>query len=166
MPSPRRTVLIAWLIASLLIPGHGLAWGREGHRIVARIAAKNLWQATRDKLRAILGVTTDAALASAMAEAAIWPDRIDRAATGTSRWHFINIPLGEPFSIDGHCANHDCVVDQIENMRHRLQKNQTGFSLLAPTLNGQAVRQPTPISRCAVDGLVGYGRSSGEPKAV
>ena len=74
----------------------------------------------------------DAALASAMAEAAIWPDRIDRAATGTSRWHFINIPLGEPFSIDGHCANHDCVVDQIENMRHRLQKNQTGFSLLAP----------------------------------
>jgi nuclease S1 len=132
MQSPRRTVLIAALIASLLIPGHGLAWGREGHRIVARIAAKNLWQATREKLRAILGVTTDAALASAMADAAIWPDRIDRAATGTSRWHFINIPLGEPFSIYGHCANHDCVVDQIENMRSRLQKNQTGFSLLAP----------------------------------
>jgi nuclease S1 len=132
MPPRRRTLLIAALIASLLVPHPGLAWGREGHRIVARIAAKNLSQTARDKLRRILGVTTDAALATAMASAAIWPDRIDKAATGTARWHFINIPLGEPFSIDGHCANHDCVVDQIENMRSRLQKNQTGFSLLAP----------------------------------
>jgi len=128
--APRR-VVIAAIIVTLLVPRTGLAWGKEGHRIVARIAAKNLLQATRDKLRLILGVT-DAALANAMASAAIWPDRIDRVATGTNRWHFINIPLGQPFSIDGHCANHECVVDQIENMRRRLQQNQTGFSLLAP----------------------------------
>jgi hypothetical protein len=131
-PRPRRLIVVFALIASLAVPHVGLAWGKEGHRIVARIAAKNLLQTTRDKLRAILGVTSDAALANAMASAAIWPDRIDRAATGTGRWHFINIPLGEPFSIDGHCANHECVVDQIENMQRRLQKNQTGFSLLAP----------------------------------
>ena len=128
----RRALIVFALVSALLVPQLGRAWGREGHRIVARIAAKNLLQATRDKLRAILGVTSDAALADAMASAAIWPDRIDRAATGTARWHFINIPLGEPFSIDGHCANHDCIVDQIENMRNRLQKNRTGFSLLAP----------------------------------
>jgi hypothetical protein len=132
MPPRGQTLLVAALIASLLVPHPALAWGREGHRIVARIAAKNLSQTARDKLRRILGVTTDAALATAMASAAIWPDRIDKAATGTARWHFINIPLGEPFSIDGHCANHDCIVDQIENMRNRLQKNQTGFSLLSP----------------------------------
>ena len=132
MASPRRAVLIAALVASLLIPGNGLAWGGEGHRIVARIAAKNLTQATRDKLRRILGVTTDAGLPSAMAAAAIWPDRIDRAATGTARWHFINVPVSSPFTIAGHCPNHECVIDRIEDMRHRLQTNQTGFALLAP----------------------------------
>jgi hypothetical protein len=120
------------LIAVLLAPQPGYAWGREGHRIVARIAARNLLQTTRNKLRAILGLTSDAALESAMATAAIWPDRLDRAATGTARWHFINVPISTPFSIAGTCANHECDNDQIENMRTRLQNNQRGFALLAP----------------------------------
>jgi hypothetical protein len=119
-------------MAVLLAPQPGYAWGREGHRIVARIAARNLLQATRDKLRAILGVTTDAALENAMATAAVWPDRLDRAATGTARWHFINVPISAPFSTAGNCANHQCVIDQIENMRTRLHDNQKGFALLAP----------------------------------
>ena len=119
-------------IAILLSPQPGVAWGREGHRIVARIAAKNLLQATRNKLRAILGLTSDAALENAMATAAVWPDRLDRAATGTARWHFINVPVSAPFSTAGNCANHECVIDQIESMRTRLQNNQKGFALLAP----------------------------------
>jgi len=119
-------------IASLLVPNTGLAWGREGHRIVARIAEKNLLPATREKLRQILGLTTSAGLATAMATAAIWPDRIDRGATGTGRWHFINVPIASPFTVAGHCPNHECVIDRIEEMRHRLQTNQDGFALLAP----------------------------------
>jgi nuclease S1 len=123
---------IALLVSVLVVPAPLHAWGKEGHRIVARIAAKNLTQTTRDKLRRILGVTTDAALASAMAAAAVWPDRIDRAATGTSRWHFINVPIASSFSVAGHCPNHDCVLDRIEDLRHRLQTNESGFALLAP----------------------------------
>src|SRR6185436_7460936 len=133
MSRPRHHPLVVLaLIAALLAPQPGYAWGREGHRIVARIAARNLWQATRDKLRAILGVTTDAALENAMATAAVWPDRLARAATGTARWHFINVPISAPFSTAGNCANHQCVIDQIENMRTRLHDNQKGFALLAP----------------------------------
>src|SRR5262245_48450026 len=132
MSPSRRTLLIVCLLASALVPEHVGAWGKEGHRIVARIAAKNLLQATREKLRAILGLTTDAALENAMASAAIWPDRIDRAATGTARWHFINVPISAPFSVAGHCEQHECVIDQIDNMRTRLQMNQNGFALLAP----------------------------------
>ncbi|HKE85733.1 MAG TPA: S1/P1 nuclease [Vicinamibacterales bacterium] len=131
-PSPRRAAVVFTLIAVLLVPQPGHAWGREGHRIVARIATKNLWQATRDKLRGILGLTTDAALENTMATVAIWPDRIDRGATGTAKWHFINVPISTPFSVAGHCANHDCVIDRIDEMRSRLQMNQKGFALLAP----------------------------------
>ena len=131
-PSPRRAAVVVTLIAALFVPQPGHAWGREGHRIVARIATKNLWQTTRNKLGAILGLTTDAALENAMATAAIWPDRIDRGTTGTARWHFINVPISAPFSIAGHCANHDCVIDRIDEMRNRLLMNQKGFALLAP----------------------------------
>src|SRR5678815_5013830 len=114
---PRHHPLIVFaLIAVLLAPQPGYAWGREGHRIVARIAARNLLQTTRNKLRTILGLTSDAALENAMATAAIWPDRLDRAATGTARWHFINVPISAPFSIAGTCANHECVIDQIESL--------------------------------------------------
>jgi hypothetical protein len=123
--------VIVAVIASLLVPNTGLAWGREGHRIVARIAEKNLLPATREKLRQILGLTTSAGLATAMAEAGRWPDRIDRAATGTGRWHFINVPIASPFTSAGYCPNHDCVIDQIEEMQRRLQTNQSGFRLLA-----------------------------------
>jgi hypothetical protein len=125
-------VALTLLVSVLVMPTPLHAWGKEGHRIVARIAAKNLTQATRDKLRQILGVATDAGLPSAMAAAAVWPDRIDRAATGTARWHFINVPVSSPFTIAGHCPNHECVIDRIEDMQHRLQTNQTGFALLAP----------------------------------
>ncbi|HEY1308445.1 MAG TPA: S1/P1 nuclease [Vicinamibacterales bacterium] len=131
-PSLRRPAVVFTLIAALLVPQPSHAWGREGHRIVARIATKNVSQTTRNKLRAILGLTTDAALENAMATAAIWPDRIDRGTTGTAKWHFINVPISTPFSIAGHCANHDCVIDRIDEMRNRLQTNQNGFALLAP----------------------------------
>src|SRR5215471_3458286 len=131
-PVRRHTTVVFALIGALLVPQPGQAWGREGHRIVARIATKNLSQTTRDKLRAIFGLTTDAALENAMATAAVWPDRIDRRATGTDMWHYINVPISSPFSIAGTCANHDCVIDRIEEMQHRLQTNQKGFTLLAP----------------------------------
>jgi hypothetical protein len=130
--SRRDPVLIALVIVLLVIPQPGLAWGREGHRIVARVAEKNLLPATREKLRQILGLRSVAELATAMAEAARWPDRIDRAATGTGRWHFINVPIASPFTVAGHCPNHDCVIDRIEEMQHRLQTNQNGFALLSP----------------------------------
>ena len=58
---------MCWLLA---VPMVGFGWGREGHRVVARIAAKNLSADARKKVTAILG-TTDAGVEAAMADAAI-----------------------------------------------------------------------------------------------
>ena len=66
-----------------------------------------------------------------MATASTWPDDIDKQATGTRDWHFIDVSVSAPFSIAGLCANHDCVIDRIADMQHRLQTNQTGFALAA-----------------------------------
>lgn len=126
-------VVVLGMLAALLAPGPCHAWGRQGHRIVARIAAKNLLQTTRDKVRAILGAGASAsALENAMANASVWPDLIDRDATGTERWHFINVPISSPFSVSGLCPGNACVIAQIENMRNRLQNNLPGFALKAP----------------------------------
>jgi hypothetical protein len=63
-------VVMCWMV---LIPSSAFSWGPEGHRIVAKIAVKNLSPDARKKLAAILG-TTDAKLEAAMATAATWPD--------------------------------------------------------------------------------------------
>ena len=106
-------------------------WGREGHRIVARIAARNLQPEARKKLAAILG-TNDAGLEEAMAVASMWPDEIDKANNGTFNWHFVDVPVNAPFAIGDLCARHDCVIDRIEEMADRLRTNKTGLTLAAP----------------------------------
>ena len=129
--APRRPAIACVLAVALVVPEPCHAWGQQGHRIVARIAAKNLLQTTRDKLRAILGVS-DAALENAMASAAIWPDLIDRVATGTDNWHYINVPISALFAVAGNCDARGCIIAQIANMQNRLRNNLTGFTLLAP----------------------------------
>jgi hypothetical protein len=107
------------------------AWGRVGHRIVARVAAKKLADGPKQRVAAIFG-TTAAGVEAAMVDAATWPDEIDKVHTGTRNWHFVDAKITGSFSTQGLCNNHDCVVDQIANMRTRLQTNQTGFTLDQP----------------------------------
>jgi hypothetical protein len=97
------------------------------------VAAKNLSPEVRTKVAAILG-TDDAGLEAAMAAAATWPDEINKPATGTANWHFIDVSVTAPFAVGTLCAGHDCVIDQILDMEDRLQNNRTGFKLKkAPT---------------------------------
>ena len=124
-------VTIVTAITLLLLATPAWSWGHEGHRVVARIAAKNLSQEARIKIAAILQTNT-AGVEEAMAGASTWPDEIDKAATGTREWHFIDVPVTAPFNVAGLCVQHNCVIDQIENMRGRLLANTTGFALLTP----------------------------------
>ena len=125
IPAAALTVCVV-----LLAESPASTWGRDGHRIVARIAAKNLTSAARAKVAAILK-TSSSGVESAMADAATWPDEIDKSATRTFDWHFINARVDIPFDVAGLCPHHGCVVDRIEEMRTRLKQNETGFSLAA-----------------------------------
>jgi len=116
------------LLSLLLLGTPAWSWGHDGHRLVARIAAKNLNPATRQKLVVILQ-TNDAGLDEALAKAATWPDEISKPATATALWHFADVPVSGPFSLAGLCDQHDCVVDRIKEMSDRLRLNQTGFKL-------------------------------------
>lgn len=130
----RSKTIVATIVTavSLLVSATPVwSWGRDGHRVVARIAAKNLSQEARIKIAAILQTNT-AGVEEAMVRASTWPDEIDKAQTGSRDWHFIDVPVTAPFSIAGLCLQHNCVVDQIQDMQSRLRDNTTGFALLTP----------------------------------
>lgn len=80
------------LLALALLPGLANAWGPEGHRTAAAIAAGRLCATASAEVRAILD-------GQSLEDAAAWPDRIrneDRWAH-TRDWHYLNIDDGEPF---------------------------------------------------------------------
>jgi hypothetical protein len=124
--------IAAFIIASTLIfPTTYFAWGTSGHRIVAKIAARNLSPNVRAKVVAILG-TTDAGLEEAMATAATWPDDgLNKKKTKTGDWHFVDVSVSMPFSVGTLCDHHDCVLDRIAEMSRRLGMNELGFHLAA-----------------------------------
>ena len=109
--------LIAVLAAaSLALPA--LAWGPEGHRVVARIAARNLTLKARARVASLLQSDPDpAAVAEAMANASVWADTLDKLVTNTGAWHFINIALTDRRSdMSKRCPRDACVSGKIPEL--------------------------------------------------
>jgi nuclease S1 len=90
-------------VALLSAPARCFAWGEVGHRVVARIAASQLTPAARANVARILGVpNTQAAVASALSDAAEWPDAVARSKyTQTTVWHFIDLGVKPNAAKDG-----------------------------------------------------------------
>ena len=109
-----------------------LAWGPEGHNLVARIAEAQLTPAAHARVMEILGPNVT------MASVSSWPDQVRRQRQETSHWHYVDIPINQPrldFARD--CAKDDCVVAQItieETVlcRQRAEDNNTIIAGSAP----------------------------------
>ena len=96
----RRALAIAGV--TTLIPVHAWAWGCEGHRTVARIAARHLSTHARQQAHALLTANpidprlkrfcqpTDP---DPFVDAATWADDV-RDVRHTGAWHFLDIPRG------------------------------------------------------------------------
>lgn len=90
-------------------PGPALAWGPEGHDVVATLAAANLTPAARSQVSALLGGDTMIVLD------ANWADEIRDDRQQTAPWHYVNIPLNAPgYDPRRDCADGQCVVAQIQ----------------------------------------------------
>jgi S1/P1 Nuclease len=103
----------------LLMPARSLAWGREGHRLVADIAQARLTATARLELKQLLGDDDLAAIS-------VWADDIRHDRPNTYGWHFVDIPKdASGFSEARDCFrpderyaytledHHNCVVDRI-----------------------------------------------------
>ena len=141
--------------AALLLPLRaGLAWGPEGHRVIALIADHALQQsdpAVRAKVLAILATDKGGRPAkNDIASEAIWADvlrdKSEEARSATSAWHSVRLkpdspdlaracfgrnplPSGYPAS---HGPQDNCSVDKIEQFSIELKNPETSsFERLA-----------------------------------
>ena len=80
-----------------VLPARALAWGYEGHRVIALIARGHLTPAVRAKVDALLATDTDALTAHDMASEATWADAYRGAGhRETAQWHFVDVEVNHP----------------------------------------------------------------------
>jgi hypothetical protein len=107
--------LAAALLLLLAYSGPALAWGSEGHRIVAEIAEQYLEPETARQIRELLAIEN----ATTLGQVSTWADEIRPQRRDTARWHFVDIPIdppaGTPAAYDAgrDCPRGDCVVAAI-----------------------------------------------------
>jgi S1/P1 Nuclease len=137
--------LLGLLLASTALDA--LAWGDEGHEIVATIAYARLTPAAKKKVDALLAADKDTLTAKDFVSRATWADKYrdsDRNTTkvrydATEQWHFTDIEIHTP-DLDAACFNHppvpsgtpasagpakDCAVDKINGFAAELDKPST-----------------------------------------
>jgi hypothetical protein len=87
--------------------GSALAWGQEGHRVVALIAERHLTPVAQTEVARLLAIEG----ASGMAAVASWADDFRSTHRKTAPWHFVDVPLaasGCDHTRD--CPHNQCVV--------------------------------------------------------
>jgi hypothetical protein len=119
-----------WFLALALLvtsPGAALAWGYEGHEIIAAIARANLTPSVRTKVDALLSTDADSLTPHDMIAESTWADAYRGAGhKETAAWHYVDIELDHPdlkaacsgFPSSGPLASRgpaeDCIVDKIQ----------------------------------------------------
>jgi len=97
-------------LLALLAPSKALAWGAEGHEIVAAIGLQELTSAARKEAGRLLGGPV------MMVHDASWADEIRDSRRETGTWHYVDIPLwAGSYSANRDCGDDDCVVAQIQD---------------------------------------------------
>ncbi|MFI5400537.1 MAG: S1/P1 nuclease [SAR324 cluster bacterium] len=105
--------LAAWL-AACLSPCPAYGWGREGNRIVALIAIRQLAPEAQRNIQALLAGDERQDLAAA----STWADDILARRPETEPWHFVNIPDAEAAYRAGRdCPGDACAVAQVARWR-------------------------------------------------
>ena len=107
--SRARVRLTLALILTLLAPAaRGLAWGREGHEVIALIAEEYLTAGSKAKAADLLGGSAIDAVAS-------WADEYRRGHRETGPWHYIDIPLADSkIDMARECPKGNCVIAKTE----------------------------------------------------
>ena len=130
--SLKRGLAVVAAISALSVPGAALAWGYEGHEVVAAIARDYLTPRTRMRVDRMLAADRDTLTRHDMLDEATWADSYRRLHNETSAWHYVDIELDHPdlnaacfgFPASGPIASRgptrDCIVDKLPEFAQEL----------------------------------------------
>jgi len=117
---PRRSLgrfLWSLAITSLIVPqccSTACAWGRLGHRVIARLAEKHMTPDAKAAVAALLEP------GESLADASLWADENRGRLPKTAPWHYVDVPLDAPkydAKFSGDVSSKGCVVDKINEFR-------------------------------------------------
>lgn len=133
----RSKLLAIALTALTTLPGSALAWGREGHAVIAQIARGYLTPKAAAAVDALLAADTDALTTPDLGARASWADAWRKDHRETTEWHFIDIELDHP-DLAGACfgfpvsaapasagPEKDCVVGRLDAFEAELADPKT-----------------------------------------
>jgi nuclease S1 len=132
----RRAAIVLAVSLFLLVPhgvGRLLAWGAQGHHIVARIAWALMTPAARTGASSLLGGGQDTFVG-----ASTWADDVRSSRPQTYNWHFVDIPVDQArYDARRDCApseKGDCVVAELARARAELADAKRPADLRAESL--------------------------------
>jgi S1/P1 Nuclease len=107
----RQLLPLLSITASTLLTTLALAWGPEGHAIVAEIAEARLTPAAAQAVAQLLSQDD----VQHLDQIASWADSIRAQHPETGPWHFVDIPLSaQGYNAARDCPGGNCVVEQIQ----------------------------------------------------
>ena len=119
MRKVHRSSLSRWSFWSPSTPQRPLwAWGRLGHRVISRLAEKQLTPKAKAAIAELLEP------GESLADASLWADENRRRLPKTAPWHYVDVPLDEPrydSRFSGDVSTKGCVVDKINEFRLTLK---------------------------------------------
>ena len=120
--SARLTVLL--VIAAM--PTTALAWGKEGHAIIALIARHYLTPKAAKAVDAMLAAdAADTLTAPDMASRAAWADVWRNSHRETAPWHFTDIEIDGSNTAELACANDNCLTRRLSLFEAQLASRTT-----------------------------------------
>jgi hypothetical protein len=76
--------------------GAALAWGDDGHKVVALIAEHYLTPTAKRHVDALLATDTDPLTQHDIASEATWADKYRNKHRETASWHFVDLEITDP----------------------------------------------------------------------
>lgn len=120
----KRLGALAAAIATTTLPAPALAWGDEGHEVVALIARTYLAPPVLQRVDQLLAEDADPLTAPDMASRATWADKYREDHRSSAPWHYANLELGRP-DIEEACGRRSCAPQKVDQFAAELASPRT-----------------------------------------
>jgi nuclease S1 len=108
-------------LTALSVGSPAIAWGPQGHRVIAKVAVDRLTPAAKAAIRDLLRP------GDTLPDLADWADHDGyNKFPGSGPWHYVNVPItADHYDPARDCRNGHCVVDKIKVYRKALANRST-----------------------------------------